>query len=792
MGNYIQSLEDETDLQYVMQNQKKLFAKLKSEVEYFDVANIAIDRATGGKLLSVTLKAGGTKSININSNEYEALSYPLFYQHGEIGWGDFDSKYIAYNKYLASRLLKPELKSYGCNPYTLGPDFLTASHKSDYCEIDNDQFERQINTNRFQLCPRLMQVFAVDMTSRQIDRKLNFVARNQDTLKMKNKLNNFEDDNESEDSDDDDDDDEEFNDGSEQKPDQVFLPSSFHGSPRHRKKLALNALSIVTERGKPTLFITGTVNVNWPEIQSRLLKGQTAFDRPDIVTQVFRCRLTKFIENIKAGKYFGRRKLDYILYCIEYQWRGLPHFHMAVKLHDVNTDSEENSVKFIDEHIKAELPLRENFPKMSTGVFNSYLNLVVKQMKHDCSHAANGCKSKKTDFCRRGYDRVDEVPKTYIDEDGFPQYRRRNEEDFRIVPHNPETLLDWDGHLNVEFSSTAKQILYMFKYLYKGVKKQTFIIGEEPQEEESQNEISLYLRGRVLCSMDAFWRILGFHTYPRPNPSVKAIKVRLPDQLRFFASMLKNSELLIYFSRPPPLYDLKYTQFFNTYRVDKKLPKKYANRPDLENKEYFTIYINRTLLYIFLRTRKDTITRMEMCYLNHGEIYYLRLILLKRPVRNFEDAYTDQDGILHEKFQLSAIAQGYVHDLQTSIEQFTEQAAFCVGRQLRCYFALMMANGFPMWPIYQNSEFKEKLMADYKTKNVNLLLLDIEKVLQKEGTTLEVFGFPTPSGMETELEIAKVQYEPSQQAELLNRLETECPRNIEQHEAFNEVMNKVN
>lgn len=191
VGNYIQSLEDETDLQYVMQNQKKLFAKLKSEVEYFDVANIAIDRATGGKLLSVTLKAGGTKSININSNEYEALSYPLFYQHGEIGWGDFDSKYIAYNKYLASRLLKPELKSYGCNPYTLGPDFLTASHKSDYCEIDNDQFERQINTNRFQLCPRLMQVFAVDMTSRQIDRKLNFVARNQDTLKMKNKLNDF-------------------------------------------------------------------------------------------------------------------------------------------------------------------------------------------------------------------------------------------------------------------------------------------------------------------------------------------------------------------------------------------------------------------------------------------------------------------------------------------------------------------------------------------------------------------------------------------------------------------------
>jgi len=150
------------------------------------------------------------------------------------------------------------------------------------------------------------------------------------------------------------------------------------------KKLALNALTIVTEIGKPTLFITGTVNVNWPEIQSRLLKGQTAFDRPDVVTQVFRCRLTKFIENLKAGKYFGKKKLDYILYCIEYQWRGLPHFHMAVKLQDVQTDTEAESVAFIDEFIKAEMPKRENFPNMTDGEFNSYLNLVKKQMKHDC------------------------------------------------------------------------------------------------------------------------------------------------------------------------------------------------------------------------------------------------------------------------------------------------------------------------------------------------------------------------------------------------------------------------
>jgi hypothetical protein len=799
VGNYIQSIQDDTTVDYIVRNQRYLHAELRSEVEYFDVANIAVDRATGGKILTVALKGGQTGYVDINRRDYEPLSYPLFYQNGELGWGAEDTSIIPYNKYLASRLLKPELKSYGWNPFTYGPDFLAAPHKSEFYEQDNDQFERMLWVNRFQLCTRLMQTFAVDMVSRQIDRKLNFLIRNQKSILMGEKLNKkddmFDDDNDSDDDDDDDDDDDmdDYNDGAEQKPDQVFLPSSLHGSPRHRKKLALNALSIVTEIGKPTLFITGTVNVNWPEIQSRLLKGQTAFDRPDVVTQVFRCRLSKLIENLKDGKYFGKRKLDYILYCIEYQWRGLPHFHMAVKLQGVNTDTEENSVKFMDEYIKAEMPVRENFPNLTDGEFNSYLNLVKKQMKHDCAAAANGCKSKKTDNCRRGYDRSEPVLKSYIDEDGFPQYRRRNEIDFRVVAHNPQTLMDWDGHLNVEFSSTAKQILYMFKYLYKGVKKQVFKIEEEKNDknEDNDNEISLYLKGRVLCSMDAVWRILGFHTYPRPNPSVKAIKVKLPKQLEFMYSELKNCQLSLYFLRPPSLYHLKFTEFFNAYRVDKKLPKRFANRADLLDIEYFSIIIHSKVLYIFPRQRQDIITRMEMQYLHNGEIFYLRLILLKRPVISFDDAYTDEDGKKHETFQSSAIAQGFVHNVQHAIEQFSEFASFSTGRQLRGYFALMMAHGFPMMPIYKDEVFKEKLMDDYRNKVVNLLLIDLERLLQKEGTSLQVFGFPMPTDMETEVQIEKVLYLPTQQAKLLSQLEAECPRNYEQQEVFEEIMNKV-
>jgi hypothetical protein len=121
----------------------------------------------------------------------------------------------------------------------------------------------------------------------------------------------------------------------------TFLSSSFHGSHRHLKKLAQEGLCVVSEYGNPTLFITVTCNHKWPEIQERLLPGQTAFDRPDIVDQVFHQRLQAFLANIRKGVYFGGRVDDdgkfmkgnhevvYLMHVIEYQHRGLPHAHIC-------------------------------------------------------------------------------------------------------------------------------------------------------------------------------------------------------------------------------------------------------------------------------------------------------------------------------------------------------------------------------------------------------------------------------------------------------------------------------
>ena len=135
-----------------------------------------------------------------------------------------------------------------------------------------------------------------------------------------------------------------------------FLPDSATGSPRHLKCLAENALTLVSEFGPASLFITLTCNTNWPEFKERLPAGQTAYTRPDITCEVFHQRLEAMKHNLRQGKYFDGQTA-YIIVVIEYQERGLPHAHIVIRL--CNTPSHEDlpaCTGFIDKYISAELP----------------------------------------------------------------------------------------------------------------------------------------------------------------------------------------------------------------------------------------------------------------------------------------------------------------------------------------------------------------------------------------------------------------------------------------------------
>jgi len=63
--------------------------------------------------------------------------------------------------------------------------------------------------------------------------------------------------------------------------------------------------------------------------------------------------------NIRNGKYFDGREIIYTFHVIEYQYRGLPHAHLVVRLddaHDIDDPNREDLIYFFNRHFVAEMP----------------------------------------------------------------------------------------------------------------------------------------------------------------------------------------------------------------------------------------------------------------------------------------------------------------------------------------------------------------------------------------------------------------------------------------------------
>jgi hypothetical protein len=76
---------------------------------------------------------------------------------------------------------------------------------------------------------------------------------------------------------------------------------------------------------------------------------------------------------------------------------------------------------------------------------------------HHCAAAINGCKQNDSDRCRHdGYSCTKMIEQTYVDDTTDRIiYGCRQSDDLQVVPYNLQMMMDWDSHINVEYSGSA-------------------------------------------------------------------------------------------------------------------------------------------------------------------------------------------------------------------------------------------------------------------------------------------------------------------------------------------------
>jgi hypothetical protein len=247
----------------------------------------------------------------------------------------------------------------------------------------------------------------------------------------------------------------------------IVLLATFHGSPRFMMQAYQDAMAIVCSLGIPDVFLTFTCNPSWPEIQSELLEGQTAVDRPALVARVFQMKVKKLLQGVCKAGWFTQVIGN--IWTREYQKRGLPHIHLLLIFPQAQKVT---NVDDIDRLVSAELPAIENAEVYET-VTKCLLHGPCEPMYPNARYMVDG-------MCKKRYSR-EYSEATTQGEDGYAVYQRRNDgrtfqknpggfvfDNRWVVPHNPYLTRKFNAHINVEVSAGIRSVKYLFKYVYKG------------------------------------------------------------------------------------------------------------------------------------------------------------------------------------------------------------------------------------------------------------------------------------------------------------------------------------
>ena len=519
------------------------------------------------------------------------------------------------------------------------------------------------------------------------------------------------------------------------------IPASIRGSPRYRSEHVAKGMALVYTMGAPTVFLTMTANPEWADVRRALRNGCKWYQDPHTVNRIFKQKLEAFLDNLRAGKYFGGRTPDYIQYCIEFQKRGLPHCHCLVRL----SGNQPSTPAAVDEIVSCSIPERCDEACGQCGKCR-LRKAVLEHMVHRCYPAR--CFKKKRHEQRRDTDEkkcnyhfpFKPQQQSSLGERGRWLLRRQPGEE-RIVGYNPQLLLEFDCHFNVDIASSSRCVFYLRKYFNKAPDQAAARLVKK--ERTLDEEMGLFYKARCMTSNEAAWEMSGW-PFQFFEPNVEPLQLYTPGMQPVFFSPGRvervdlsktTSDVEIYFRRPTgPAYDnVRFNEYFEMFTFGR------GRRGDDDT----CIPVHR-----IVNRRERCVCFVSNLNYSNAEQFALFLLLQQFPARSYEELRFGE-----QTFAAAAGKKGLLANngmaVHNAIFEDMRRRHFDPF-QVRLFFSTLAVLETADCASLEELFFKHYAsMTELYSLNHRHLQLDalrrIEELLLAEGITLSgIFSAPSP------------------------------------------------